>query len=265
MLFPYLSNSLYPVTVFTKQDPDVESESAPQHKRQNGARNLECHIMTESPYLQGATTAFDAYPHETSFCEKRVFSRDDGTGKTIENYRSSPKQFRHFQQSPDILSAKVCVELDLVASSVRAIKPDASPSIEKTIPLPAITITPDEAIAKLLDDPSTKSDSIERQQPEGREKIPAGELPLQIPTTSEALEDDDKLEGMLDRISHDLDYLLNRSGEIDPEPSVPIPSMGSFRKISKPPAPSIIEEIREETEDEVKIPEAITEVLRTNC
>lgn len=224
--------------------------------------------MTETPYLEDAATAFETYPRETtSFSEKCTFPRDDTKNRSIESYCSSPKQFRHFQQSPDILSTKVCVELDLVASSVRAIKPDASPSIEKTIPLPAITITPDEAIAKLLEDPSTKTESNERQQPEGREKVCIGDAPFQE-TKCKILEEnngDDKLDGMLDRISHDLDYLLNRSTEIDPEPTAVVPSVGSFRRISKPPAPSIIEEIQEETEEEVKLPEAITEVLRTNC
>lgn len=225
--------------------------------------------MTEATYLKVSTPTFESYQRETtSFSEKRNFSREIDKPKAIENYRSSPKQFRPFQQSPDILSTKVCVELDLVASSVRAINPDASPSIQKTPILPAITITPDEAIAKLLEDPSTKT---ERQQPEGREKASVAEASMLQTTkakpckTVEEADGEDKLDGMLHSISHDLDYLLNRSADVDAETVPAIPSGGTFRRISKPPAPSIIEEIQEENEEDVKVPEAITEVLRTSC
>lgn len=129
---------------------------------------------------------------------------------------------------------------------------------------PRITITPDEAIAKILDDPSTKGDAVERLQPEGREKIIIKE-PIAIEEAAVPSQSVDKLDGMLDSISHDLDYLLNRTSDVEVVPVVPATSCVSYRKISKPPAPSVIEEIQEENEEDVKVPEAITDLLRTSC
>lgn len=44
----------------------------------------------------------------------------------------------------------------------------------------------------------------------------AGQQPPIITITT--IEDEDAIDGMLDRISHDLDYLLNRTCEIPPPP-----------------------------------------------
>ena len=70
---------------------------------------------------------------------------------------------------------------------------------------------------------------VERKQPEGRD---SKEKPSTKP--------DDHMEGMLDRISHDLDYLLNRKAN----------QIG--RKTSKPPSNSVRGKIFEEDEDESK-------------
>lgn len=56
---------------------------------------------------------------------------------------------------------------------------------------------------------------------------------------------------MLDKISHDLDYLLNRN---------------ATEYISPPPRPrGLPEVIQEEDEEEMKVSEEITDASRTNC
>lgn len=236
----------------------MESESVPQRRPQilrNGTK-LE---LEEAAVLEGC-----------SFMEK---------GKILERYSNSPKHYTKsflseapsvFPQSPDILAPKVCVELDLVASSIKTAQAEIKPIVEQTEvrhmkifpPIVAPTITPDEAIEKLLEDPSMRNEGIERLQPEGREKLP---LPLEpiIEQTKPLEANPDNLDGMLDSISQDLDFLLNRTTEIEPEPPVPVVTGSSFRKISKPPAINIIVE---ESEDETsKLPESVTDVLRTSC
>lgn len=232
----------------------MESESIPQRRPQllrNGTK-LE---LEEAAVLEGC-----------SFMEK---------GKILERYSNSPKHYTKsflceapsvFPQSPDILAPKVCVELDLVASSIKTAQAEIKPAMEQTEVrymkiYPPVAITPDEAIEKLLEDPSMRNEGIERLQPEGREKLPLATEPLTEqkvnPTKS------DNLDGMLDSISHDLDFLLNRTSEIELEPSISITTGSSFRKISKPPAINIIVE---ESEDETsKLPESITDSLRTSC
>lgn len=221
----------------------MESESVPQRRPQILRNGLE---LDEAAGLACS-----------SFIEK---------GKILERYSNSPKHYKSFlseapsvfPQSPDILAPKVCVELDLVASSIKTAQSEIKPIVEQTevrhmkIYPTLSTITPDEAIDKLLEDPSMRN---ERLQPEGREKLPPS--PIELKPTS------DNLDGMLDSITQDLDFLLNRTPEIESESSVPVVTGSSFRKISKPPAINIIVE---ESEDEAaKLPESITDVLRTSC
>lgn len=73
---------------------------------------------------------------------------------------------------------------------------------------------------------------VERKQPEGRDSKDKTNKP------------DDHMEGMLDRISHDLDYLLNRK-------TIQIAG-NSSRKTSKPPSNSVRGKIYEEDEDDTK-------------
>jgi hypothetical protein len=82
--------------------------------------------------------------------------------------------------------------------------------------------------------------SAERRQPEGREK------PQPVISVSSVTEGE---EDMLDRISHDLDYLLNRR----PPPQNNGSMLGAptfSRKTSKPPATSVRSQIQEEEEDD---------------
>lgn len=266
-MLAYVCNE-FSVSVFTKQDPDVESESVPQRRSQilgsGGKMDLE------------EATSLETYGRDNaSFIDK---------GRVLQRYSNSPKQYNKsfiseatsvFPQSPDILAPKVCVELDLVASSIKTAQAEIKPVADqievrhmKICPLPSLsTITPDEVIDKLLKYPSMKKEEAERLQPEGREKTPTSlensEPALEQTAILEAAPTSDNLDGMLDSISHDLDFLLNRTSEIEPEPSASVLTGSTFRKISKPPAINIIVE---ESEDETtKLPESITDVLRTSC
>lgn len=86
------------------------------------------------------------------------------------------------------------------------------------------------------DETGKSCSSFERRQPEGREK------PQPVISVSEVEED------VLDRISHDLDYLLNRR---PPQNNGNVLGAPTFsRKTSKPPATSVRSQIQEEEEDD---------------
>lgn len=217
----------------------------------------------------------------------------------IESYSSSPQSFRKLPnfvntctQSPDILSNKVYVELDLVASSMQ--------STTNRIPIvnidstrrvnfpPKVIITPDDAIAKILESETViippenlllKAEH-ERTQPDGHDDCVTTEVILEpvkeedevtisevVPTVSAVVDEElrpkiseDKLDGMLDSISHDLDYLLNRSEDVEN-----LVQTSTLRRVSKPPGASVKNKIPEELlkDDTTILPESVT--FRTNC
>jgi hypothetical protein len=80
--------------------------------------------------------------------------------------------------------------------------------------------------------------SAERRQPEGREK------PQPVISVSSVTEEK---EDMMDRISHDLDYLLNRRPPQNNGSMLGAPTFS--RKTSKPPATSVRSQIQEEEEE----------------
>jgi hypothetical protein len=91
-------------------------------------------------------------------------------------------------------------------------------------------------------EPEKLCSTVERKQPEGREK------PQSMITVASVAEGGDD---MLDRISHDLDYLLNRR---PPQSNGSVLGAPAFsRKTSKPPATSVRSQIEEEEEDEASI------------
>lgn len=67
-------------------------------------------------------------------------------------------------------------------------------------------------------------------QTSGQTNLIAGTQPPPTITVTPTDESDKTIDGMLDRISHDLDYLLNRMAEIPPAPPPPT---------TAPPQPSI--------------------------
>lgn len=169
----------------------------------------------------------------------------------IERYNHSPQLYRKntsFKgdevserigrcRSPDIIATKICTELDLIASHA-----------------PSIIITPEEPVTQIVSSNShVVDDWNKRTQPDGKE-IQSAKNDVKITSTPS----EDNLDGMLDRISHDLDYLLNRSEDQDV-------CTGSLKRMPKTTVSTTLnEEIIEETE-EIKVPESITDILRTNC
>lgn len=218
----------------------------------------------------------------------------------LESYNSSPQNFRKppnfaniCTQSPDILSNKVYVELDLVASSMQSTtnrKPAVNAESARRVNFPPkVIITPDDAIAKILESETViiapenvllKSEN-ERTQPDGHDDCVTTEVILEpvkeeeeqltisevVPTVSAIVDEeirptlsDDNLDGMLDSISHDLDYLLNRSEDVEN-----LVQTSSLRRVSKPPGASVKNKIPEELlkDDTTVLPESVT--FRTNC
>lgn len=271
--------------------PDIQRVTAPK------LSTTECYPMTESTcksrlpecvsstiesFVSSDINCCDYNHHQTGAAPK---NHDDDDG--LEFYNQSPKLYRkigsspfnhHHQRvmaddeanshrddrtmgrcrSPDIISTQICTELDLVASH--------APSI--------VVITPDEAISQILSNNNNsalldgKSDDDGNHQPSNYNNKKTDDLDDDNDNMAS-----DKLDGMLDSISQDLDYLLNR-GDDEMRSSGTITTTvvtatqtgcgGGSRKISKPPAPSVIQQIQEEEED-IKVPEAITDILRTSC
>jgi hypothetical protein len=241
------------LSVFTKEEAEVESESMPHRKSdQQSSRPIECFPMTDTVTCKSGlpecvSGAMESYAHtDAIYCAQSSLRND-----AIERYNRSPQLYRKsvpFKieddserircRSPDIIASKICTELDLVASHA-----------------PSIIITPEESITQILTVPQTGDDWTKRtQQPESKEIATVSDkIELEVASGQTG----DKLDGMLDRISHDLDYLLNRSDDQDV-------CGASVRKIK--PANVINEDIiEEETEEEVKVPESITDILRTSC
>lgn len=181
---------------------------------------------------------------------------------------------RDMSHPPDILTTRVCVELGLVPSVKPGVEANIlveAPSIVmcnvevepgSLVELPHNESRCNGGMSKDLDDTCT-ADSVdsknspppsaavevepddiqiqERKQPEGREKT------CQMAEVSAST--DDNLDGMLDRISLDLDYLLNRTiPEIHITPAT-LPM--HVRKTSKLPASSVRGQIKEEDEQQV--------------
>lgn len=274
-----------------KQEGELEN--------QNGQRKSELHQVNlrsvEATKVNGSkaqiiSNAFESCLQSSSnFCDKdaSTLRNKDKTYTDLECYSNSPPGVRKlnsisgsFTQSPDILTAKPCVGLDLVAHSMCITKPEINlvskeppppalktekkPGEHKTVRImfpPQVIITPDEAISKILETETTAVQT-ERTQPDGHAEIVSNLENIEEVTTITSFSNDN-LDGVLDSISHDLDYLLNRSDEAET-------SMGTStltRKVSKPPGASVINKIPEELIVEEgnasSGPESI--MLRTNC
>ncbi|GLV32325.1 uncharacterized protein CBL_00964 [Carabus blaptoides fortunei] len=332
-----------PLSFFTKQDPDAESESAPPRPTRgiavgpldNGARLLlsDSQCKLKYPPSEGAPSTIETYMHSISEDSVERYDlevRPDGKEDVdLELYNSSPKIYRKspidaalYSESekmypehwfirghpeslviapapgqylrdmahpPDILTTRVCVELGLVPSvnpgveanilveapSIVMCNVEVEPGALIDLPQSETTSLPSPrcngGVSKDLDDncAETKSSSSppliavelddiqERKQPDGREKscqmndIPSGS--------------DDNLDGMLDRISLDLDYLLNRTiPEIHITPAtLPV----HVRKTSKLPASSVRGQIKEEDEqvDSAEENDSAMGIAKTAC
>ncbi|KAJ8918647.1 hypothetical protein NQ315_013153 [Exocentrus adspersus] len=295
--------SIDSTSILTRQDAEVENECGPYMKpdcQQFSLRGNEFPKPATVSKSQSITATFESCLHtSTSFCDSHKepgpTSYKEKPQPSLEHYNSSPQTFRKYpnvantcSHSPDILATKVCVELDLVASSLQSTNKihhmAANEPPRRIIYPPKVVITPDDAIAKILESETVvmQSDN-ERTQPDGHDEIFAVEktvktLDEDIGTIKEEEEEEeeeedaapcntsgdpevggDKLDGMLDSICHDLDYLLNRKDEIETV------STSTLRRVSKPPGANVKHRIPEELlkDESVNVPESIT--LRTNC
>ncbi|XP_066246025.1 uncharacterized protein [Euwallacea similis] len=296
-------DSTGPLHFMTKQEAELENQSGQRRLdiQQISLKSLETTKINGSK-TQSISNAFESCLQTSSnFCDVSVKEaptlRKDRSHPDLQSYSGSPPGARKltsisgtFSQSPDILTAKPCVGLDLVAHSMcasknetqvipsepphppPALKTEKKPGEHKTVRImfpPQVIITPDEAISRLLETETTAVQT-ERTQPDGhadivsnREAEEGEEATLSPRNTSFSK---DNLDGVLDSISHDLDYLLNRSEETET-------SMGAStltRKVSKPPGASVMNKIPEELVVEEGSnggrsagPERI--MLRTNC
>ncbi|KAF7283416.1 hypothetical protein GWI33_000645 [Rhynchophorus ferrugineus] len=277
-----------PLQFMTKADAEMENQSGlrKQDIQQISLKTMEP-LKVSVSRTQSISNAFESCLQSSSnFCDVSVKEtstlRRDKSQHQIEPYSSSPPTFRKlqsnntFSQSPDILSQKVCVELDLVASSICTSNPDIQipketvlktekKSEHKTVRImfpPKVIITPDDAISRILD--GDNSDS-ERTQPDGHDEIIASSEQTSSACSNPSSPQhtsfpDDHLDGVLDSISHDLDYLLNRSDDVDSG----LKTSTLNRKISKPPGANVVHKLPDELlQDESVGPEGI--MLRTNC
>lgn len=172
------------------------------------------------------------------------------------------------QHPPDILTTRVCVELGLVPASNPGLEANIiveAPSIRlcnlEVEPREGLDTTASEMIPSPTNSTNIPAPILRRTTKEmesaTNDKVEVTELTAQrnqpqAKTHISELSDDDNLEGMLDRISHDLDYLLNRTIHELPEiPEIQItPAAISLhsRKTSKLPASSVRGQIKEEDE-----------------
>ncbi|XP_050505456.1 uncharacterized protein LOC114338937 [Diabrotica virgifera virgifera] len=286
--FSYNSSNSSPLKFITRQDPEVENDSTPHMKPEQftmvNRDSTKPSIVGKS---QSIAATFESCLHNMPNCDSRLdvaaTSQRYKQQASLEYYNSSPQSFRKYSGaaticSPDILANKVCVELDLVASSLQR-QPSRSSKVSSTAP----SISPDEAIAQILDYskdpplsvPPAEGSYKERTQPDGHDESiicekalstveEVSETEMDSPEVSEKpspVNSDikilvqsasvcesvksDNLDGMLDSISQDLDYLLNKSDEV---------AITTLKRGSKSHA---------STKDTSELPESVT--IRSKC
>ncbi|CAH1985741.1 unnamed protein product [Acanthoscelides obtectus] len=278
-------SSSTPINFLTKEDAEVDNKSTPDIKdtQQFTLRTVEM----PKPILKKPKAISESqegcFHTSTSFCSTPL----DGVGESVQTplecYSNSPQSFRKFTnpQSPDILSNKVCAGLDLVASSLHVVNTEP---VQRPMYPPKVIITPDDAIAKILESETVivqgneNSSGHERTQPDGRDEVIMNEATaktlngsckgesdrhskevtveivpppsdLQKPSTSTSK---DSLNGVLDSINQDLAYLLSDDAKEE---------VVTLRRVSK----TVLQEIPEELSEEIAgdLPESVT--LRTSC
>lgn len=295
------------ISVHTKQEPEVENDSGlPRLNRQQFSLQTIDICRSEKEEMIQSSEFF--IQSSTSFCESGKFhcpttERTPHNSK-MESYSTSPPNYNKFHsknssQSPDILSNKVFAELDLVASSLHGTKtskkmPITEPTRHTLFP-PKVVITPDDAIAKILESEAVVLPSEFGFADIKTEEYAENTIPNQLETLKEEEEGEQedhisnpsmattkpiennplmycdaqvipsklsnvKLDSVLDSISHDLDYLLNRGVEVDDKSQT-----STLRRVSKPPSDSVKNKLSEEilNEENTNIVESVT--LRTEC
>lgn len=221
----------------------MESESIPTRKSLSPSTksSIECFPMIESvasgkSSLPGCVTGAmeSSYIHTDSiYCAQ----------STIELYNRSPQMYRKNTRSPDIISSKVCTELDLIASHA-----------------PSIVITPEETVVTKPETSVSHSTSVSNASvnpASTNNAISSASVSIALSSASTTITSD-KLDGMLDRISHDLNYLLNSDNPLDLE-------LHNRRKMLKVKTSCLSENVLKEENEEEEEEETECEIMRTNC
>ncbi|KAH1027771.1 hypothetical protein HUJ05_001219 [Dendroctonus ponderosae] len=270
----------------TKQDADLDNQSGPnRHDIQLMSVKTIDTPKTSISKAQSLSNAFESCLHTSSnFCDLSVHESPAVYERDLESHSSYPSNKKQNSsncmfQSPDILTTYV--GLDLVACTTKpdleepdgvsrlhpAIKSEKKSGEHKTVRImfpPQVIITPDDAISKILE-AETIADQSQRTQPDGHAENQESDSEAIVKQEQETIASkprqvtfrEDNLDGVLDSISHDLDYLLNRNEDLTTELEV--------RKVSKLPGVSVINNIPEELvlHENSSSPEGI--MLRTNC
>lgn len=234
---------------------------------------------------QSFSNAFESCLHTSSnFCDLSVHESPAVYERDLESHSSystnKQNSINCMFQSPDILTTYV--GLDLVACTTKpdteepdgvsrlhpAIKSDKKSGEHKTVRImfpPQVIITPDDAISKLLE-ADTIVDQSQRTQPDGHAEIQPSDSEPSVKQDQETVVSkprqvtfqEDNLDGVLDSISHDLDYLLNRTEDLTTELDV-------RKVVSKLPGVSVINNVPEELVSNEQSSSLEGIMLRTNC
>ncbi|CAG9764098.1 unnamed protein product [Ceutorhynchus assimilis] len=294
-------DSTGPLQFMTKHPGESDNQSD-QHRKEIQQISLKSFEATKATIskTQSISNAFEScLQSSSSFCDISVKEtssfRKDKNLPVQESYNNSPPTNRPincssvFSQSPDILTTKTCVGLDLVASSMCVtlskiessgepsplksfLKKDKRPTEPKTVRImfpPQVIITTDDNISKTTE---VENDSMqtERTQPDGHTDISTNlEMCTDVQQETSPVSNghhvtfkEDNLDGVLNSISQDLDYLLNRSNESES-------AMGTTTLARKPPKPPSAGSLNTVPEHLIKSCENSTctdnLILRTNC
>ncbi|ERL93100.1 hypothetical protein D910_10402 [Dendroctonus ponderosae] len=242
--------------ISTKQDADLDNQSGPnRHDIQLMSVKTIDTPKTSISKAQSLSNAFESCLHTSSnFCDLSVHESPAVYERDLESHSSYPSNKKQNSsncmfQSPDILTTYV--GLDLVACTTKpdleepdgvsrlhpAIKSEKKSGEHKTVRImfpPQVIITPDDAISKILE-AETIADQSQRTQPDGHAENQESDSEAIVKQEQETIASkprqvtfrEDNLDGVLDSISHDLDYLLNRNEDLTTELEV--------RKVSKLP------------------------------
>lgn len=237
MLFTTFSNN---INFYNKEEAETESESTPQTKYVSKStsdlfKGLPYDDQPNSDYMTDLTKYISCDITNTQPPE--VVPQD-----MLEKYNSSPKQFRKKLSIGDNKSsnpATVCLDLDLVVSF------NTEENKHVNLLNPTITITSDE-----------NSLSGQTNKPEFTTFRISESKNTKVDETNPTTSIKDDLDGVLTSISEDLDYLLNQNDPID------VDSLKRKKSSSKSPKSHRHKLVEGETK---KVPEALTDILRTHC
>ncbi|XP_071057708.1 uncharacterized protein [Onthophagus taurus] len=255
-----LEGSSDPLKLYTKQKPETENDSPNYYFGKNG--KAETHFteaMCKHRVSEISSPTFKTYSSATF---------PEHSGIDCIDYANNPQQYMAISSmqaevkcfhSPDILGSEKFVELDLVASSFQKNPPTSEIKAEIICIPTKVKLPQNPPIITITTEDSSKEEDDQRLQPEGQEK--AQNAVNETVSGDNKIRFGDNLDEMMDKISHDLDYLLN-DNELAVQKT--LPSIQSMKRVSKSQV-CIFEQIKEEPEEEVKVPESITNVSRTDC